>query len=236
VTSVKLDDADFATVTNLVTNATQASYVLSTVLGNKARVSISIWIFTENTDMDFVNETLSFAANSIKFDIMIQAWPFEAAANKLWLMTSQNAPTAGAVGCGNNNQGVDGSGNLRFSQIQINSTVLYGRFLEYASIDGRKKSLEVKSVAQTANQVTVAIVVPFFFETAIVDPDFSVLLANEDDNNDKCKNSNNVSRNVIIIVCCCVVGIAIVGAVGLLTYKKYRRSIRRKHQRKLYDL
>eukprot|EP00026_Physarum_polycephalum_P002190 Phypoly_transcript_02195.p1 GENE.Phypoly_transcript_02195~~Phypoly_transcript_02195.p1 ORF type:complete len:777 (+),score=57.21 Phypoly_transcript_02195:553-2883(+) len=231
VTSEILTNRTFNATHDYVINAMPPTYLLSTVLPNKARVQVSIFVFTENTEFIFVNETLQFSANSIKYEIAILAWPFRSATNKLWLMTSQNAPNiSNSNRCGVPILGTDSSGNLRFSQIQINSTILYGRFLEFAAVDGRKKSLELKALEQTESELVVAIIVPFFFDVAIIDPDFAILFEMEQNNDGPCnpKRSRKTPEHLVIGIVVGVFGAAFLIGIGMCVLRRRRFTKLRK--------
>jgi len=76
--------------------------------------------------------------------------------------------------CGNTevtSQNIDG--NLVWIKINVNGTSLFGRFLEYALVDGFRALSQISLLNESGQYVQVLL--PHFWNTATVDPDYSIL-------------------------------------------------------------
>eukprot|EP00026_Physarum_polycephalum_P009017 Phypoly_transcript_09126.p1 GENE.Phypoly_transcript_09126~~Phypoly_transcript_09126.p1 ORF type:complete len:144 (+),score=30.40 Phypoly_transcript_09126:1002-1433(+) len=89
--------------------------------------------------------------------------------------------------------GIDSENNsVRWFTISYNKTTLYGQFLNYALLDGHVRNITYTSSSPSI----VTAVVQHFWESAEVDPNFVVLL----DNEDPCTHKKGFNKKLLLAI------------------------------------
>eukprot|EP00026_Physarum_polycephalum_P014564 Phypoly_transcript_15093.p1 GENE.Phypoly_transcript_15093~~Phypoly_transcript_15093.p1 ORF type:complete len:251 (+),score=16.48 Phypoly_transcript_15093:33-755(+) len=153
-------------------------YTYNAVLDNGASISVMVWQFEEPaTSLNFANVTTVYTQHSLKVSVVIQHWPFFSLSNSLGVILESIATdlqnTQKPNSCQNNDQD---SSNLRWTMVVIDGVALYGQFLPFAEIDGRVQSISYKLNSDN----TVTALLPHFWDTADMDPHYSVLVGDKD--------------------------------------------------------
>eukprot|EP00026_Physarum_polycephalum_P000413 Phypoly_transcript_00414.p1 GENE.Phypoly_transcript_00414~~Phypoly_transcript_00414.p1 ORF type:complete len:1618 (+),score=237.56 Phypoly_transcript_00414:610-4854(+) len=203
---------------------TETSY--NTTLSNGAVLLIHLFVVTQDSNFLFANQSIHVSANSVKYSMEIVNWPFLAYNNKLKVtMESKGGSQQPKDDCVGVTPQTDNSDNLLWIKVTVNGAVLYGKFSNFAEIDG-----VVKVVQFFYNETSALIetIIPFFWDQAVFDPNFQVLLdpASSDDClvGDSKKKSNDFTNGKIAgIVVGVVFGIAILVAVtGYIIMRRKR--------------
>lgn len=196
------------------TNGTNKVYVYGAVLENGASVNVTIWQLNEDTIFEFANTSTLYHENTIKVGIRVENWPFLSLANRLQILMDSDAASEGA--CIRNQ--LDESGNTRWVVIMVGDVALYGQFLDKAVVDGRIRNITYN---WNSDGSAVGAILPHFWDFADMDPNYSVLLTDQD-TRDECGNKlegNSQYRNnnkiilIAVFVSAGVVGLIILGVV-----------------------
>jgi len=128
------------------------------------------------------------------------------------------------------NENVDDSGNLRWFMIIVSNVSLYGQFLDKAIVDNR-----IRTISYTLNSdQTVSAILPHFWDTAYMDPQFSVLLG--DKNTGDCgavkSGGSKVNKKLIAIIIPVVVGSILLVELGIVLAQKYVKKKRKEKKKK----
>jgi len=205
---------------------------LTIPLENEAVVVLRFLTTTTSLSVTFANTTRIIQPNSIKVTIEIFNWPFNSLRNHLSVAIALSPDKSKLGDCNYNITNTDKSGTTRWIVIVVNDVPLYGNFLNYAVIDQEKKPIQVNYADSL-----LYIIIPHFWVSAVIDPDFSVLLGPPTDSSNPCgdkikKHSSTYKAGVIVgIVLGVVVAIVIIGGLLYFSYRKrkYRREIREKY-------
>jgi len=125
-------------------------------------------------------------------------------------------------GCGNSNVGMDSADSVRWFTITSGNTVLYAQMNPYASLDGEKKYIRY-SYNQSAQTTTISM--PYFWDEAYIDPDYSVLVS--DTAAQTTCNEIETSDDVVdkwYLWVPLVLGVVAVVAAGFFVYTKYLKA------------
>eukprot|EP00026_Physarum_polycephalum_P000712 Phypoly_transcript_00713.p1 GENE.Phypoly_transcript_00713~~Phypoly_transcript_00713.p1 ORF type:complete len:1308 (+),score=165.92 Phypoly_transcript_00713:175-4098(+) len=177
----------------------------------------------------FANTSRIVQPHSVKVTIEIVNWPFYALRNHLEIVLAIGADQSKQGICSYLNSSVDSSGTTRWIEIVVNDIPLYGSFLDYAVIDQITRPIQIKSVGSLFS-----IVIPHFWVSALIDPDFSVLIGTHIETTNPCsgkKHSSIYTAGVIVgIVLGILVGLIIVVGCIYFAYRKqkYRKEWREK--------
>ncbi|KAF2069985.1 hypothetical protein CYY_008699 [Polysphondylium violaceum] len=210
-------------------------------------INVTIQWFTNSSEIQFGSKMLSINANSMKYNIQIDKYPFKSQLNILHIvMKAQLGSDQTADMCSDTRSG-NTTDNNQYIQLQVNDHSLYGRFLKTAIIDGEEtvisNKIDVDGQQQQSSSMsaaTVSILVPYFRKIAVIDPDFSLLLDSKpalDQENSVCSSSTPSSLTKAQLA-----GI-IIGSVGFvavattcIVYYFYKRKQGLKLAKKLSDL
>jgi len=137
--------------------------------------------FTSATPLSvsFANTSLTLQPNSIKLTFQVVNWQFQTIKNELRVTLNFSSETHDQ--CSTLNSVADTSGNLRWVELTVGDYSLYGSFLNVAEVDGKVRSMQINSIDSSV----LSFILPHFWVTAIVDPDFSVLLGKPTSSNTK---------------------------------------------------
>eukprot|EP00026_Physarum_polycephalum_P000497 Phypoly_transcript_00498.p1 GENE.Phypoly_transcript_00498~~Phypoly_transcript_00498.p1 ORF type:complete len:1086 (+),score=101.31 Phypoly_transcript_00498:1345-4602(+) len=197
----------------------------NTSLPNGAVILVHLVVVLQDSAFSFANQLIHVSEDSVKYSMEIWNWPFVAYNNKLKVtMESTGRSNQFNNDCVGVTPQTDQSDNLLWIKVTLNGVVLYGKFSNVAEIDS------VAKVVQFSYNETSALIetlVPFFWEQAVFDPNFQVLL--DPTSNDPCydlaKSKTKFNEGKITgIVVGIVFGIAILVAVTGYILIRRRRS------------
>ena len=162
------------TITGTVSITAAPAYryfqVTSPPLSNNVTVVIELWVCSQDTTIAVGSRNISIRANTVKQSITIRNWPFRSTTNFLQvIITPQlNAPVARKL--------LDTSTviPLLFYDL-VNGARVVATYFLLGTLDGTDVQY---SWIQTSTS-DVAIVVPYFRNSALVDPTFEILLGSE---------------------------------------------------------
>eukprot|EP00026_Physarum_polycephalum_P000961 Phypoly_transcript_00962.p1 GENE.Phypoly_transcript_00962~~Phypoly_transcript_00962.p1 ORF type:complete len:1230 (+),score=107.09 Phypoly_transcript_00962:136-3825(+) len=193
----------------------------TSTLDNGATLSVIIAQIEQSTTITFAGVTTTYPQHTLKVSLSINKWPFTALSNTLAITFGSSAESS-KISC--TKQSEDGDNTLRWIMVVVDDVALYGQFLDKALIDGR-----VQKIAYYLNEnKTVTAVLPHFWDTAGMDPDFSVLLA---DPSATCTKSSNNWKKIVAIVIPVVFVAFVAVALFIYFYPKIHRRLKVKKQR-----
>ncbi|KYQ92427.1 hypothetical protein DLAC_11651 [Tieghemostelium lacteum] len=204
----------------------------------KTNISVTIQYFKNETIIEFADQELKMYPSSLKYSIDIGEYKFAQSLNTLQLIMSVGISTSDdEIGsCINQEIGNTTESDSEFYKLQINDHSLYGRFIKRGIVDNNIRALS--STIQTSIddnsksnsiQSLIAINIPYYSESVLIDPDFSILLDSQpaqDKDNSICtaKSDKGLSKSQLAgIIIGCVAFAAIVAiSIAYVIYKKKR--------------
>ncbi|EGC34703.1 hypothetical protein DICPUDRAFT_34568, partial [Dictyostelium purpureum] len=193
-------------------------------------VKVTLKWFTNETNVTFANEQLIMNPSSMKYTIEISDYSFDDSLSQLQLIMSAliQSNTTDDI-CSVREFGETTSGdNSNYVKIQIDNHSLYGRFIRRGFIDSTIRSVTnilldkyMKPISGTKElQSYIGIQIPYYRESIILDPDFSVLIDSNSASSKSgsiCSNKSKLSGPKIAgIVIGCVAFVAII--LVIITY------------------
>ncbi|KAM9960933.1 hypothetical protein ACTFIW_010093 [Dictyostelium discoideum] len=240
---------------NLITKSTDLNDIVIYTYGlivnnNKTKINVQIMINSGNsTSYDFLGDTFILLPNSVKYQVEIIEWDFGATLNSLQVLFESKITTNNNNNnCDNDNQEIsknilmNGQSIRTIEMKSINGDILVGTFSNRLKIDERvvvssieilsQDSLLSSNISTTQNQSVIqAITINYFKTNAIIDPNFGVLLSNDQNTpspnvcNENTNSSNKfASWKIAVIVVCSVVGISLIVVSTSITYRKIRNK------------
>jgi len=197
-------------------------YSFSAMLPNKAGANINISTFASDTTVPFADQSVNVSRGSVKYTLSVSQWPFALISNQLEIgIDSQAQSNNGDDDCEVTNPNIDSSDTLRSITLSINGYTLYGRFLDTAIIDGVVQRVQFSYDSSSSETIAT---VPHFWDSAVFDPDYQVLL---DPNIGGCnKHSKNITGKVVGGVVGGVVGLALIVAIIMFFFvKRHEREV-----------
>ncbi|EGG21605.1 hypothetical protein DFA_01491 [Cavenderia fasciculata] len=206
----------------LVSHHNQSSSSSDTVNFLNTNVTSIFEFSNQSRTVQFGGDNIQLASGSIKISVNITNWPFQSVLSSLRVLFSTVINTNQfIVGCDDTMNEVEAfqrfsdGGSIQYLRVVKNNTQFFGRFLEYSVSDGRKtfSKTELLNVTKKDDIDSVAIIGIGLPQSrqAILDPDFSALIVNNQLYGE-CGESNNDHWKLIVGV---VVGV--VGGVCLAT-------------------
>ncbi|KAF2070586.1 hypothetical protein CYY_008091 [Polysphondylium violaceum] len=204
------------------------------------QTNISVWIeyFEEQQIIQFAGQNLTMYPSSIKYKIAITRYPFSSSLNMLQFVMAASfiTPTNGECTYTDFNNTIEDSEYLR---LQIDSHSLFGRFIKRGLLDDRPRVVTnsiLENDGYTSFKNTsmgssfIGMNLPFYLRTAIIDPDFSVLIdsnpaSSKQGSTCATKKTNKLSGAKIagIVIGCVAFVSIIVVAVSYHLYKKKKQ-------------
>jgi len=197
-------------------------------------VNVTIQWFTQSSQIQFGKRVLDINANSMKYNIKMDKYPFKSQLNKLHVVMKAQLSSNGLDEVCSDSRSGNTSDNNQYIQLQVNDHSLYGRFIKTALIDGAEKVIsnfiekDTQTTSSSASSVSVSIQVPFYTKKVELDPDFSLLVDTKpaaDQENSICSSSSSSLTKAqlagIIIGC---VGFVAVVTICTIFYIKKRRD------------
>lgn len=242
--------------TNVSTDSEIASNYTSSIINHDSSVtniSTTIRYFTKEETISFAGQQLEMYPSSIKYNVEISEYSFVSSLSYLQLIfgvslassSSSNTEECSSVSNGQ----VLGAND--FFQVNINSYGLYGRFIKRAIIDSRKVS--ISNTKLNASDITqkrssfdnvdsyIGINIPFFKQSALIDPDFSLIIdpSSAKDKQDSICNKQSSKLTTaqiagIIVGCVAALSIGVATTIYFIkkkTFEKHSRDLEMKLNR-----
>ncbi|KAM9987263.1 hypothetical protein ACTFIY_011661 [Dictyostelium cf. discoideum] len=238
---------------SLITESTDLNDIVIYTYGlivnnNKTKINVQIMINSGNsTSYDFLGDTFTLLPNSVKYQVEIIEWDFGATLNSLQVLFESKITTSNNNNCGDNqdqeiskNILMNGQSIRTIEMKSINGDILVGTFSNRLKIDERvvvssieilsQDSLLSSNISTTQNQTVVqAITINYFKTNAIIDPNFGVLLSNDQNTPNGCNENTNSSNKfaswkIAVIVVCSFVGVSLIVISTSVIYRKIRNK------------
>ncbi|KAM9993522.1 hypothetical protein ACTFIZ_011473 [Dictyostelium cf. discoideum] len=170
---------------------------------SNTNITTTLEWFNQSTSIQFANQNLTMNPSSIKYTIEITKYQFKSSLNQLQLIMAASLTTNSNDICSLNQFGNTSTGDdSNYLKIQIENHSLYGRFIKRAMIDNTVKSITNVLLDSSLNvidsssslQSFIGITIPYYRNSIIVDPDFSVLIDSKsasDDDDSVCTKNNS---------------------------------------------
>ncbi|EGC28871.1 hypothetical protein DICPUDRAFT_85060, partial [Dictyostelium purpureum] len=205
-------------------------------ISETCRITYIIEDIQEPRDYEFAGLKLTLEKDSIKLTVTIDNYPFTSALNKLQLrlesLVSDNGANIENNQCNNKDTSIekdllDSNQLLNYITISRNEKVLNGRFINRVLSDQRQSFITTSLISNTTTtenkeSFIIGLNLPYFTESLIIDPDFSVLVS---PSFKKCKSNDRakwVLPVAIVVPCVAVATIIIISAI---IYKKNHTTV-----------
>ncbi|EGG25051.1 EGF-like domain-containing protein [Cavenderia fasciculata] len=198
-----------------------------------ANITYTLESFNQSTTLTFADKTIQMDAGTMKMTLNITNWSYYGTLNTLQVVMRSHVNVEGGpskTNCGTKSSdqiSTDDNGVLNFMAIERQGRSFYAKFVDRVISDGRATFSKPYIINQTTdgssqNSTTdIAIDLPFFRYSAIIDPDFSVLLTSPPDDECNPKEDDRPAWFLPVVVTAPVVGgAAIIGGAYFLIKKK----------------
>eukprot|EP01133_Synstelium_polycarpum_P004120 gene4120-4811_t len=190
IVSLSMDDIKWYNISSPNTTDSIASYVGSFPSYPGITVSVNVTVFLNETSYNFAGDTLQVLANSVKYQIEVSNFTFQANTNSLQVIFLTQTPYVKPSDCDREvSVTSDTAKSLQFFEVNQGSTVMRGRFSDRLIADSRIAKSQVRQLppsdplsqqysATNSSTVSVltAITTPNFLSNVIIDPSFGSLL------------------------------------------------------------
>ncbi|KAF2076959.1 hypothetical protein CYY_001735 [Polysphondylium violaceum] len=201
-------------------------------------ISVDIESFVQGENITFAKQELEMVPNSNKYSIHLANYPFSKSTNYLQLIMSVSLGIDVQDSCSHKESGdIVTNSYSEYFKIQVNDNSLYGRFIKRGIIDGKVTVVSNEITNNADSQDTSNLVgsfigmnIPFFQKTAILDPDFSLLIStpvtNNQENSICSPKKNKLSAAKIAGIVIGSVGFATIVVVSTIYYfQKKKQSL-----------
>ncbi|EFA80050.1 hypothetical protein PPL_06871 [Heterostelium album PN500] len=207
----------------LMTSNNNNTYKYSLAINNETNLYIQIDWSDQERIIQFAGLNITIAPHSLKYTISLDHYSFKSNLNFLQLRMSTNF-SSNDEKCSSSIETSGNNNDLEWIKLQYNGKILYGRFVQIALVDDQPQKASTKLIEseEEGGSSYFGINIPFFVNTVVLDPDFSVLVT---DQYDKCKDP--------LLSTGAIIGIAVGGAVFVILsltsfiifYNRTRRAI-----------
>ncbi|KAF2071473.1 hypothetical protein CYY_007207 [Polysphondylium violaceum] len=165
-------------------------------------INVTIQFFNTTEEIHFAGQNLTMNPSTIKYKISTSSYSFTNSQNYLQLIMSATFTATQNDGC-TFEEFASTIDQSEYLKLQIDTHSLYGRFIKRGLLDNRIRSISNvllnSEFGNTANdlkatQSFIGINIPYYRNTAVIDPDFSVLLdsnAASEKEGSKCPSSSS---------------------------------------------
>ncbi|KYQ91541.1 hypothetical protein DLAC_07303 [Tieghemostelium lacteum] len=202
-------------------------------------VKVTVQYYHEATTIYFANEKLDMLPSTMKYKIEVSKFNFASPLNTLRVVMNATIQTNDIKeSCSVQESGDSpNSAQSEYVKLQMESNSLYGRFIKRGLIDNRvqavSNTISSNNASVGVSTTTIGINIPHYMYSAILDPDFSVLIdtiSAQDKDNSQCFSNSNSSKLTKVQIAGIVIGailgtICIVFAAFYLFYKKRMNRI-----------
>jgi len=215
------------------TATNNSAYVLwnySAIVHESTVLQIYFFFFTNLTNstlLEFEGQPSLQSPNSIKLALYIADWPFNSARNSLLVVFDNSAPDQSVSECDVQSQ-VDGSGSVRSYSLNINGYTLYATMEESAVLDNVTRRIEFSNPSPT----TIVAEVPFFWNTAILDPNFGFLIGPPGSGQPCARSKSGPTFTLEYLYFSVPIGVALIAFVAFtINYLRVRNWFKKKTKR-----
>ncbi|KAN0042918.1 hypothetical protein ACTA71_010550 [Dictyostelium dimigraforme] len=213
-------------------------YFTNIITGSNTITNVTVTIewFNQTKSIQFANQNLTMNPSTLKYTVEITLYNFQSQLNTLQLVMSASLESSktndvcSSKQFGNTSNGDDSN----YLKVQVDDHSVYGRFIKRALVDGNARSIENVLLDSTFNpiessyqsQAFIGIEIPNFKQSAIIDPDFSILLSSssDQDSNSICSKSKNGLSGTkiagIAIGCAAFAAVALISTIYFIKKKK----------------
>ncbi|EGG21052.1 hypothetical protein DFA_00925 [Cavenderia fasciculata] len=219
VTALNLDaDWDNGTATEHPGNTT---YYYYSSIGTNASIDAHLIVFKQDAVIEFAGANISYATGSLKIQFGVYGWPFISSTNTLQLTIKTNTSASGQTfnECHTLKQsveaGYDSFDSLDYLMQTIGTVTYYGRFYDRVLSDGRPVYSPVKLLNNTDSLAFLTVDLPHC-ESCVLDPDFSILIKQDQQPSDACSSGgddSDKSRSWVIPVAVVVPCVVVAGSI-----------------------
>lgn len=202
-------------------------------------VSVTLEFFKVEKEIIFANQPVQMLPSSLKYNIQLSEYSFNSKVNYLQVVMSSSIQASVEDTCTFQESNQNGE-NSDYFKLQINQNSLYGRFIKRGLVDNKIRSIsnsllnstEIQS-SQTSNFVSqfVGINIPNYSKSAILDPDFSLLIDSrpaKEQQTSVCQSIDDSglskTQKIGIIIGCVIFGLIIIISVTYYIYKKRQQT------------
>ncbi|KYQ93693.1 EGF-like domain-containing protein [Tieghemostelium lacteum] len=226
---------------NVTKNSTTQLQSVGIINGTSIKVQVNTTLFLKPETIHFAGDILQMTANSLKYQLSIEQWPFTSKFNTLEIIYAMQSPQSEQI-CKetlSSNQTIDNQDDIRTITVQLNGQVFISQFSKRIYSDGRVTTTSTKlldksdSIYQTPfyqnqqNLTVVSLTTPHFQNSTIIDPSFQLLLQSnlQKTTSDTC--SQTESKKSLWWISLIVVGAAggTAAAIGTIIYKKKQAKV-----------
>eukprot|EP01132_Coremiostelium_polycephalum_P002118 gene2118-2608_t len=188
------------------------------------KVHVKIQGFLNSTTVHWANRSHNLPENSIKYTVRIEDYSFSSTLNKLSLIWE----TMSIAPCPDYNQnltnwGKSSDSDMKWFQIQQNQMNFYGTFSNLVVLNDDKILACPNTVVSDTQPLLISTEIPYFYQSAEIDPNFSVLVdyTKENTNTGQCGNESKKSYlKLALIIVFSVVGASLLIAGAIILVKK----------------
>ncbi|EGC36323.1 hypothetical protein DICPUDRAFT_21421, partial [Dictyostelium purpureum] len=149
-------------------------------------INVTLEWFSNEKSISFANQNLTMMPSTMKYTISLSPYSFnDNFCNLQLIMMAQIQSDRNDI-CSNKEYGNTTSGdNANYIKLQVDKNSFYGRFIQRGIIDSNIKKVQnqlldssFQTISSTNNkqQSYIGILIPRYLYSAILDPDFSVLV------------------------------------------------------------
>ncbi|KYQ90369.1 hypothetical protein DLAC_08985 [Tieghemostelium lacteum] len=212
-----------------LTNITHEVYKSNTL------VNVSIEWFDDYTNISFADQIIEMTPSSLKYRIELSPYQFEKSTNTMDIRFLVSLSSNGSdESCSLQKQGDVFEND--FVSLELDNHSFYGRFIKRAVVDGRNRlisnTIESLSQENSESSAIVSIHIPNFEDSAILDPDFSILINHDPITSDtdgsfcKSKENSGLSKTKIagIVIGCVAFAVITSATTAYIIYKKKQQK------------
>ncbi|EGC39456.1 hypothetical protein DICPUDRAFT_26886 [Dictyostelium purpureum] len=211
-------------------------------------ITVTLKWFKNQTTISFAQEQLLMNPSTLKYTIEISNYPFENSLNQLELVmsASMQSNTTDDI-CSAKEFGETTNGdNSNYLKIQVDNYSLYGRFIRRGIIDSTIRTISNILLDKDMNPITsskslqsyIGIQIPYYKESAIIDPDFSILI-DSNKASSICSNKSKLSGAKlagIIIGCVAFIAVITISIIYHLKKKKMAKEFTKGMNQKMKQM
>eukprot|EP01132_Coremiostelium_polycephalum_P003873 gene3873-4831_t len=234
-----------------ISNTTTSINTLGEINGTDFKLYVESTLYEQQETIHFAGETIQMDPNSLKYQIKLTGWKVQQSINLLEIIYVLSNPSFEQDQCSKqveNQVTYDNNSDLRWITIQLNNKTFVSKFSKRVIIDSRTMVSKTvllqsgdsifkdpyfveKNITTTgpindnsnSSVVLVALQIPSFQESAIIDPNFSMLLNFKQGDDNECKKEKSSLWWISLVAVGGVVGVG-ASTAGILLYKKKAKT------------
>jgi len=148
-------------------NSNISTTIYNAIILENCNLTITIYLVKQSTTFSFVGMEIPLSSNSIKIMVEVDHWPFQTIANSLEILVNNE----GSLADGCDDVGYNSQGHITWFKYFNGQYTLYSPLINVAEIDEKNQT-----IYYMFSNDQLIIVIPFFWNYALVDPSYAVLL------------------------------------------------------------